>query len=76
MKYNNTVYLYRHPKNKFGQGSPEFYEEEFRLYGGYDRFKSKQEYHKWKKENTPRCPVCGTPYGYSFGTGDCGCGDG
>ncbi len=59
----------RHPKNRFGQGSPEFYEEEVRLYG----FTSVEEFCEWHKRTSLRCPVCGTPRGYSFGTGDCGC---
>lgn len=59
---------YRHPKNRFGQGSPEFWAEEYRLYDC-----SREEYHRLSKERAPKCPVCGTPAGYSFGTGDCGC---
>lgn len=72
-EYSDIVFGSRHPKNRFGQGSNEFYEEEFRLYGGLNRFESKAEFHQWKKANTPKCPICGVPYGYNFGTGDCEC---
>lgn len=67
------VYPNGHPNNKFPHGSKEFYDEEFRLYGGFDKFKTRQEFNEWKKDNTPKCPVCGVPKGYSMGTGDCGC---
>lgn len=72
-RYDNYVYINGHPDNRFGHGSKEFYEEEFRLYGGYDRFKDRKEFNIWRKANTPKCPVCGVPRGYSMGTGDCGC---
>jgi len=25
------------------------------------------------REQSPRCPHCGTPEGFAMGTGDCGC---
>lgn len=60
----------RHPDNRFGQGSPDFWEAEYKLWG-LDR----QTYHRIHKEQSPKCGICGTPFGYSWGTGDCGCGD-
>ena len=60
---------HRHPDNPYGQGSPEFWRAEVELYG----FNNIQEYITYRKERTPKCPHCGTPYGFSFGTGDCGC---
>jgi hypothetical protein len=60
---------HRHPNNPYGQGSAEFYEEEARLYG----FKTVREYLECKRREAPLCPHCGTPYGFAFGTGDCGC---
>jgi hypothetical protein len=62
---------HRHPKNRFGQGSKEFYDEEARLYG----FKSPQEYAIEKEKRTPKCPHCGIAYGFNMGTGDCDCGE-
>lgn len=59
---------HRHPKNRYGQGSPEFYKEELRLYD-----LTPEEYWKLRKEKAPKCSACGTPAGFSFGTGDCGC---
>jgi len=59
---------YRHPLNRFGQGSPEFYQEEYRLYG-----LSRERYYELWEAQAPRCPHCGTPAGLAFGTGDCGC---
>lgn len=60
---------HRHPDNRMPQGGPEFYAEEARLYG----FPTPQSYAIYKKAHTPKCPVCGTPIGFSFGTGNCGC---
>ena len=60
---------HRHPKNRFGQGSPEFYQEEVKLYG----CSSLAEYIALRESHAPKCPVCGTPAGFSMGTGDCGC---
>lgn len=60
--------LTRHPDNRFGQGSPDFWEAEYRLWG-----LSRVDYHRIRKEQSPKCPVCGTPHGYSWGTGDCEC---
>jgi hypothetical protein len=60
----------RHPDNHNGQGSPEFWDAEYKLWGV-----SRSQYHEIKKEQTPKCPTCGIPYGYAWGTGDCGCGD-
>ena len=68
MKDIQYISGHRHPNNKYGQGSPEFYEEEYRLYD-----LGREEYWRLRKENAPKCPVCGTPSGFSFGTGDCGC---
>lgn len=62
-----SVYT-RHPKNKFGQGSPKFWGAEYKLWGV-----TRVEYHRLRREQSPKCPVCGTPAGYSFGTGDCNC---
>lgn len=59
---------FRHPKNPYGQGSPDFWAEEYRLYDC-----SSFEYHDYRKKNLPKCPACGTPLGYAWGTGDCGC---
>jgi hypothetical protein len=46
----------------------EFYETEYKLWG-----LSREKYWKIYKDNAPKCPACGTPQGFSFGTGDCGC---
>lgn len=59
---------WRHPKNRYGQGSKEFYEEEFRLYDC-----TREEYFSAQMAARPKCKVCGTPQGYAWGTGDCGC---
>lgn len=59
---------YRHPDNPYGQGSGEFWEEEYRLYGV-----TREEYHRLWREQAPKCPYCGVPAGCSMGTGDCGC---
>lgn len=59
---------HRHPQNKHGYASPEFWKEEYRLYGI-----TAEEYHRLGRRQAPKCPSCGTPKGYSFGTGDCGC---
>lgn len=62
----------RHPKNKFGFATPEFYQEEYRLYG-VKTDEERKEFWRLRKENSPKCGICGTPTGFSFGTGDCGC---
>jgi hypothetical protein len=59
---------HKHPDNKCGTGTNEFYETEYRLWGV-----SREKYWKAYRENSPKCPCCGTPRGFSFGTGDCGC---
>ena len=61
-------YCTRHPDNRHGQGSPAFWEAEYRLWGV-----TRKVYHETRKSQSPKCPICGTPHGYSFGTGDCGC---
>lgn len=61
-KYN------KHPDNKCGTGTNEFYETEYKLWG-----LPREKYWKVYKDNSPKCPACGTPKGFSFGTGDCGC---
>lgn len=58
----------RHPRNPYGQGSPEFWAEEYRLYDC-----TREEYHEANRAARPKCPHCGTPQGYAWGTGDCGC---
>jgi hypothetical protein len=58
----------RHPENKHGYGSPEFWADEYRLYQ-----LTREEYHSRRMAEAGKCEVCGTPRGYSFGTGDCGC---
>lgn len=58
----------RHPDNRYGQGSPEFWEAEFRLYGV-----TREEYFRLWRLQAPRCKYCGAIAGMSFGTGDCGC---
>jgi hypothetical protein len=68
MKDMEYIGYHRHPKNKFGQGSNEFYEEQYRLHDC-----TRKEYWDAVKASRPKCPVCGTPQGFSFGTGDCGC---
>lgn len=64
-----VYYGYRHPNNPYGQGSPEFYKAEAQLYG----FETVKECMEWMKSVAPKCPVCGVPSGFSFGTGDCEC---
>ena len=68
IKDRESGYRHRHPDNPYGQGSPEFWNAEVRLYG----FDTKQEYFIWKKSVAPICPHCGIPQGFAPGTGDCG----
>lgn len=53
---------------KCGTGTNEFYETEYRLWG-----LTREKYWAVYKQNSPKCPCCGTARGFSFGTGDCGC---
>ena len=54
----------KHPDNKYGYGSNEFYEAEWKLWG----CSSEQEYWRTKEEQTPKCS-CETQHGFSFGFG-------
>jgi hypothetical protein len=62
---------HKHPDNKCGTGTNEFYETEYKLWG-----LSREKYWAVYKNNSPKCPCCGIPRGFSFGTGDCGCNEG
>lgn len=50
--------------------SPSEWIESYPVGNGYCRACIHEEY-----ESAPRCPKCGTPKGFAWGTGDCGCGD-
>lgn len=56
------------PKNKYGYGTQEYWDQEIKLSG-----LSREEYFKMDRERSPKCPHCGIPKGYAMGTGDCGC---
>ena len=68
MTYNFGPNYFRHPDNRYGQGSKEFWDAEYKL-TKLDR----EEYHKQRESQASKCPHCGTAYGYAFGTGNCGC---
>lgn len=70
MSMNDIGKRFRHPNNRYGHGSPEFWEAEYQLYGV-----TGEEYWRLYKEQAPKCSTCGTTVGMSPGTGDCNCGD-
>lgn len=58
-------------RNPYGYATNEWYEFEAKKAG----YSSVREHLTAQKATAPRCPYCGTPSGFSFGIGDCGCSD-
>jgi hypothetical protein len=56
-------------RNPYGYAAPGYWEWEAKKAG----YSSVQTYLEAQRRATPRCPHCGTPAGFAFGTGDCGC---
>ena len=57
--------------NPYGYATNEWYEFEAKKAG----FKTPQEHMQHLYSTRHRCPRCGIPQGFSFGTGDCTCDD-
>jgi hypothetical protein len=60
---------YKDKRNPYGYCAPGYWEFEAKKNG----FKTAKDYLEHLKATAPRCPSCGTPQGFAWGTGDCGC---
>ena len=58
-------------QNPYGYATPEWYEFEARAAG----FKTPQAHMQHEYNTRAKCPHCGVPFGFNFGTGDCNCSD-
>ena len=58
-------------RNPYGYATKEWYAFEAKRHG----FATSQEWLQHEKAIRPKCPDCGVPFGFNFGTGDCNCAD-